>query len=81
MAAKTASEHGDSRRYQLGCRCPACTSANRDRLAEWRDRVRGSAPSHVHGSVNGYTNWACRCAECTEAMRVHMADRRAKARA
>lgn len=40
---------------------------------ELRARRRGkAAPSHVHGTVGGYTNWCCRCDACRSANRAYI---------
>lgn len=58
-------EHGTANGYvHHRCRCEACTRANRERHDEWRNRVRGNAPSH---GLNGYVNYACRCRTCKRA--------------
>lgn len=32
-----------------------------------RYNANREVPSHVHGTVNGYTNYACRCEKCRAA--------------
>lgn len=35
------------------------------RIADWRKRARSRPiPDHVHGTLNGYSNYACRCEFC-----------------
>jgi hypothetical protein len=58
--------------YQLGCRCPGCTKANRDACETQRQqrRLRAAAdPALVTHGLYGYTNWGCRCDVCTKANR------------
>lgn len=67
--------HGTRSRYiHHGCRCAACTEANRDKVARQRIQRRSELveidgvmvhPRAVHGTVGGYRNWSCRCADCT----------------
>lgn len=83
-------EHGKRSTYtHRGCRCQACTVANREGCAEQvakrfsgRTRVDGRwfHPDAIHGTVSGYRNWGCRCGECTAAhMVTHTAWRKRKA--
>ena len=61
----TSIEHGTRSRYTWGCRCAACTQANRDHMATLR--LRSEPPTH---SASGYQNFGCRCSICTEAHRM-----------
>ena len=52
------------------CRCEGCTAAYRKLGKTPRERrMNGPTPDHVHGTWNGYSNYACRCAKCLEACR------------
>lgn len=52
-----------------GCRCRACTEANRHRGdVERKKRSSGVIPETVpHGKATTYSNWGCRCEPCTKA--------------
>lgn len=46
-------DHGGRRTYQRGCRCPACTDANRQYSARYRAARRAGRPllgAHVAGT-------------------------------
>lgn len=70
--------HGTTRRYRVGCRCPACRAANSARV---RDQVRRRAADPAtadragHGKPSTYTNYGCRCEECRDAKRAYAAAR------
>lgn len=52
------------------CRCMECRDAYLALGDNPRERRRnGPTPPHVHGTWNGYSNYACRCDACTEACR------------
>ena len=72
--------HGTINGYgNHGCRCPPCTAANAEMVANARDRRIGQAiPEHVHGTENGYSNWRCRCDDCREAHAAAMRELRAR---
>jgi hypothetical protein len=45
--------HGTRRRYQTGCRCPACTTANTAYSAQYKQAARAGRPllgAHVAGT-------------------------------
>ncbi|RBO71658.1 hypothetical protein DSP71_15255 [Microbacterium sp. H6] len=53
--------------YQRGCRCDACTEANRERHRDTvaKMREKGLSPGDPrHGTLGAYRNWACRCDAC-----------------
>ncbi len=54
-----------------GCHCPVCKDAYYALGATPRERRRKSPfkPPHVHGTWNGYSNWACPCDLCLSACR------------
>lgn len=64
--------------YKSGCRCPACTEAQRVKqnglVAELAARPRDQVP---HGRY-GYSNWSCRCEVCRAAWSHLMALTRAR---
>lgn len=52
------------------CRCDECSAAYQKLGKTPRERrMKGPTPDHVHGTWNGYSNYACRCAKCLEACR------------
>ncbi|MER7361871.1 helix-turn-helix domain-containing protein [Nonomuraea wenchangensis] len=62
--------HGTLAAYIRGCRCPECTTANREhhrasRTA--RSEVSKADPAKVPHGDSGYTNWNCRCEVCKAA--------------
>lgn len=63
-------EHGTTARYDSGCRCAECRSANAARVALARAEraARGLAPDDKrHGTLGAYRNWRCRCGPCAKA--------------
>ena len=64
--------HGNRSTYtNHGCRCAACTDAQRiyqQNLREKRRRTDCDKPV-PHGSANAYTNYGCRCDACRAAWR------------
>lgn len=69
MTTPATLEHGYGR-YQKGCRCDKCVTANRTYTREWRARVRAAglaADDRRHGTANGYENFGCRCDLCVAA--------------
>ncbi len=55
-------EHGTRSKYVHGCRCEACTAAQR----EYMRSLKGKLPPPTHGH-SGYVNYGCRCEVCTQA--------------
>ena len=58
-----AAAHGTRSKYNAGCRCDECTTANREAGRALRRRG-GPPPSH---GLSGYVNYSCRCEICTRA--------------
>ena len=55
---------------EFKCRCPQCTAQYLALGANPRERRRnGPTPSWVHGTWNGYSNYACDCDRCLQACR------------
>lgn len=80
--------HGDTRRYNRGCRCRECTTAVVADKRAYRARLRAdpaAADRSGHGLEKTYRVYGCRCAPCTaantDAGRVRRARRRARERA
>jgi len=70
--------HGAWFCYQEGCRCPACTDANRLgnlrlRMRRYVARAAGEEVPAPHGSVSAYTNHGCRCDPCRDGHRHRIA--------
>lgn len=62
--------HGTRYAYVRGCRCDACTTANRmDTYAARRlyRRQEKDPNDPRHGSINFYRNYGCRCDRCRAA--------------
>lgn len=60
--------HGEPRGYNRGCRCEKCVTAIRAYWKAKQRRLRSSEiPEHIHGTVNGYSNYGCRCDQCLAA--------------
>lgn len=71
--------HGTKSSYNAGCRCDDCRIANRASIVAWQQAIRAKpVPGHVHGSLNGYTNYGCRCEPCADAVREYHAAYRAR---
>lgn len=77
-------EHGKVSSYTgRGCRCPECTTAQREAHREYRvnnpEKVRASNARYKarlqetpfeeipHGTIRGYNIYGCRCADCRKA--------------
>lgn len=61
---------GQVAKYDRGCRCDDCRSANTARHAQVvaRMQARGLPPGDPrHGTYTAYTQWACRCERCLAA--------------
>lgn len=58
--------HGTYSGYTRGCRCAECKQAQRDYVADYRERVEV-----VHGTSAGYTTGGCRCDDCKQAQRAY----------
>lgn len=57
-------QHGTRSGYvHHGCRCDACTQAQRDYQRTLKERT---PPSH---GASGYVNYGCRCEVCAEGYR------------
>jgi hypothetical protein len=79
-------EHGTSGRYDQGCRCQPCKTANAEVSAKQRKVYRALAavnPEMIpkHATLTSYAQWGCRCEECVTFAREYDRVRRAKARA
>jgi hypothetical protein len=79
------SPHGSHARYVAGCRCQACTAANRvyhagrKRQRKAYVAVNGMPDSVVHG-YSTYANWGCRCAVCRAAWSAYTSKRAKRVR-
>lgn len=58
--------HGSRSLYRKGCRCAACTDAQRAYHADWTQRRRAKAGSPEHGTRSRYQK-GCRCDDCRAA--------------
>lgn len=57
--------HGTERGYCAGCRESCCRVAHaRYNAVKKAERIARGVPDHVHGTPNGYANYACRCDAC-----------------
>jgi hypothetical protein len=67
------------------CRCPECTAAWREWVAEARqrraERLQADPTVVEHGKSSTYLNWMCRCAPCTHAHTVERVARGFKKKA
>lgn len=66
--------HGTVSKYNGGCRCDECRSANSAYYRKRREAVRGMATEH--GTVNSYTHFSCRCDLCRAAHTAYQRTRR-----
>lgn len=74
------SNHGDANRYNQGCRCIPCTTANTTHQREMTERrAEREIPEDRHGTASCYTNYRCRRSECSAAYAAYQAKYRAKA--
>ncbi len=69
---RLAARHGTATKYQLGCRCPACTDANR---RAYHERIGQGAPRHGY---SGYVNYRCRCDVCRAAAAAYWLERKSR---
>lgn len=80
-------KHGTTGGYQdYGCRCFACTDANRldcqrRRKAKIAQRLADDPDRYVHGKLATYTMAGCRCSVCKETNRLYQQEARQKKRA
>lgn len=69
--------HGTKTRYNAGCRCDNCKTANNEAR---RVHIANSTPLPAddprHGTANAYVNYNCRCGPCREAGSVNNRNRR-----
>lgn len=69
--------HGKRHSYAYyGCRCEACTAAEKEYYYEKRrKRVERGVPEHLHGTMNAYKNYLCRCDKCRAVWAEYMKER------
>ena len=72
--------HGRRSRYVAGCRCEACTEADRE-YQRARRAERAAIPDELkpHGTPRCYIHFGCRCEACTEAVRKALTARKKRA--
>ena len=60
-------QHGKSKTYEVGCRCPVCVESQRARVA--RNRADRLASGRLnHGTRSAY-DAGCRCGPCRDVRR------------
>jgi hypothetical protein len=66
-------EHGTRSKYQSGCHCADCRSAEaayrKERTRLNAARLAADPTLKPHGRLSTYTQWGCRCVYCRRAMR------------
>lgn len=68
--------HGRTR-YNYGCRCEVCTTANREAQRRQKKARLERSPEEIPHGLNGYRNYGCKCETCSTAAREAMTAYRA----